>query len=164
MTPRELEVTLRERGIGLWLEAGRVVVEVDPDGARPTAEELRAVKAMQARLVTYMTARDHGIEYMHVSLYQLGRILEVAVPWSDVRLLIAPGCRIARELRASDPRPGRVWCVCEVLDLLLSGVTPEDARGMAEARTMFDATLAGFTAGAYPPSDLGLRGERRGRS
>jgi hypothetical protein len=31
-----------------------------------------------------------------------------------------------------------VWCVCEVLDLLLTGVPPEDARKVAEARLLFD--------------------------
>jgi hypothetical protein len=72
-------------------------------------------------------------------------VLELAVPWSDVRLLIAPGCRTARELRATDPRPGRVWCACEVLDLLFSGVAPEDARKITEERVTFDATLAGTT-------------------
>ena len=36
-----------------------------------------------------------------------------------------------------------VWCVCEVLELLLSGVTPDDARKIGEARLNFDADLVG---------------------
>lgn len=67
----------------------------------------------------------------------------MAVPWSDLRLVIAPGCRIARELRATEPKPGRVWCVCEVIDLLLSGVKPDDAGEIADTRIAFDATMAG---------------------
>lgn len=65
-------------------------------------------------------------------------MLEIAVPWSDVPLILAPGCRIARELRERDSRPGRVWCVCEALDLLLTGVTPQDARKVGEARLLFN--------------------------
>lgn len=65
------------------------------------------------------------------------------MPWSDVRLVLAPGCRVARELRAQEAKPGRVWCTCEILDLLLSGVAPDDARKIAETRLTFDATLAG---------------------
>ena len=93
-----------------------------------------------------LKARTLGTDWSRVSLWSLDRILEVEVPWSDIRLLVAPGCRIARELRATDPRPGRVWCVCEVGNLLLSGVIPEDARKIAEAKLTFDAEVSGVAS------------------
>ncbi len=79
-----------------------------------------------------------GADWTRVSLSALDRVLEVAVPWADVPLILAPGCRVARELRERDSKPGRVWCVCEALDLLYAGVTPQDARKVGEARLLFD--------------------------
>ena len=81
-----------------------------------------------------------------MSLPALDRVLEVAVPWADLPLIVAPGCRIARELRDREARPGRVWCVCEALDLLLTGVKPEDARKVAEARLTLDAPAVRVTS------------------
>ena len=74
--------------------------------------------------------------------------LEVVVPWLGVRLLIAPNCGVARELRAIDPRPGRVLCVCELPDLVPVGLPPEDARKRAAARIAFDDVVVG----AHGPS------------
>jgi hypothetical protein len=127
---------------GVRLAARGKLLDVDAptgtlqDGDRAALREHKAavLALLRERRASEAVTRD----WRRVSLYQLDRVLEVAVPWSDVPLILAPGCRLARELRAQDPRPGRVWCVCEVLDLLLTGVTPEDARKVGEARLLFD--------------------------
>jgi hypothetical protein len=134
---------LEARGARLRLrEDGAVTIR--PKGVA-TPAELELLEALREDLVAHLRGRVLRIDWGRVSLWQLDRVLEVAVPWADVRILITPGCRIARELRATDPTPGRVWCVCEVMDLLLTGVTPDEAQRMAEARITFDATLVGIT-------------------
>jgi len=47
----------------------------------------------------------------------------------------------SRLMECGDARPGRVWCTCEVLDLLLVNARPADARAVAEARLLFDAAM-----------------------
>ena len=127
-------------------EAAGLQLQPKPDGKlhvvprdRLTPDLRAALVASKADVLAYLRGRSLGVEWSRVSLYQLDRVLEVEVPWADYRLVIAPGCRIARELRAQDALPGRVWCVCGVLDLLLSGVTPEDVRKIAETRLVLDA-------------------------
>ena len=141
MTVSDVIQGLEARGARLRLrEDGAVAIR--PKGvATPT--ELEVLTTLREDVAAHLRGRPFGADWAKVSLWQLDKVLEVAVPWSDVRLLIAPGCRIARELRATDPKPGRVWCSCEILDLLLSGVTPEDARKIAPTRLDFDATIRG---------------------
>jgi hypothetical protein len=122
-------VILRERDGGLAARPARAIT--------PTEREVLAM--MKDDILSYLRGRPFGAAWDKVSLYKLDKILEVAVPWSDVQLLIAPGCKVAKELRAHDPKPGRIWCTCEILDLLLTNVPPEDARKIAEARLLFDA-------------------------
>jgi hypothetical protein len=133
---------LESRGAALRLrEDGGIGIR--PKGvATPT--ELEVLTTMREEAAAILRGRPFGAAWDKVSLYELDKVLEVAVPWSDVRLVIAPGCRVAAELRGQDPKPGCVWCTCEVLDLLLSGVGPEDARAIAGARLIFDAPLAGL--------------------
>ena len=140
MTAETLVARIEARGLRL-VRRGEIVA-VRPAGQLAT-DERAAMRRLRPEIVVLLRTRAIGVDWSCVSLYSLDRVLEVAVPWSDVRLVIAPGCRIARELRASDPQPGRIWCVCQVSDLLLSGVTPEDARKITEARLAFDAHLAG---------------------
>ena len=138
-------------------------IAVRPKGL-VTPTEVEVLTTLREDVIAYLQARRRGVDWSRVGLYQLDRVLEVAVPWSDVRLILAPGCRIARELRATDPKPGRVWCVCEVSDLLLSGVTPEEARKIAETRLTFDATFEGITKGPGSPEAVGVHDEKEGRS
>ncbi len=161
MTAETLVARLEGRGLRL-VRRGEIVA-VRPAGQLKT-DERAAMRRLRPEVVSLLRGRALGTDWTRVSLYQLDRVLEVAVPWSDVRLIIAPGCRIARELRATDPKPGRVWCVCEVSDLLLSGVNPEDARNIAETRLTFDATLDGITKGPGSPEAVGVHDEKEGRS
>jgi len=141
MTVSDVIQGLEARGARLRLRDDGALT-IRPKGvATPT--ELEVLATLRDEVAAHLRGRPFGADWTRVNLWQLDRVLEVAVPWSDVRLLIAPGCRIARELRASGPTPGRVWCSCEVLDLLLSGVKPEDAWKIGEARLLLDATLAG---------------------
>jgi hypothetical protein len=140
VTAQELLDTLRARGVRLRVKGDRLAYEAPP--ATLTPGYRNALVTMKPGIIEILRA-EPTTDWTRVSLWQLDKVLEVAVPWSDVRLLIAPGCRIARQLRATDPKPGRVWCSCEVLNLLLSGVTPEDARKVAATRLDFDATIRG---------------------
>ena len=100
----------------------------------------------QAYKRAVLRGRALSVDWDRVSLYRLDKVLEVAVPWADVPLILAPGCRSARELRDRDQKPGRVWCTCEVLDLLLTNVPCEDARKIGEAKLVFGGTVAGVRA------------------
>lgn len=141
MTPEILLGDLEARGVRLRVAGG--TIEASGPGSL-TAEDLAAVREHKAVIVAVLRDRALGVEWSRVGLHQLNRILEIAVPWSDIRLVIAPGCHIARELRTQDPNPGRVWCVCEVLDLLLTGVSPANARNIAEAQIIFGAHIEGI--------------------
>ncbi len=141
MSALELLADLERRGVTVREDSGDLVLG-PADALRGV--DLDRVKAAKPDILAALKRRALGVDWTKASLYQLDRVLEVAVPWSDVRLVIAPGCRIARELRATDPKPGRVWCVCEVLYLLLTGVTPEDAGKIAETRITFDAEWEGI--------------------
>lgn len=144
------------------MKGDRIVYQAPPATLTPVYRE--ALVSMRPEILDLLRGEALGTDWTTVNLWQLDKVLEIAVPWSDVRLVIAPGCRIARELRSSDPKPGRVWCSCEILDLLLSGVTPGDARQIAETRITFDATFGGFRDASIPPPDPTLRGANRGRS
>ena len=166
MTIGELVRNLEAQGFTLR-EKDRNHIAVKPSG-RVTPALTEVLNAMGREILTYLRERkgrpDIGAGWSRVSLRQLDRIIDVEMPWGEVRLVIAPGCRVARELRATDPQPGRVWCSCEVLKLLLAGVQPEEARQIAEARLTFDATFAGIRRGPLPQRQVCLHGERGGRS
>jgi hypothetical protein len=130
---------LRERGLYVQLDDDRLLLELEDGCPRPTDEERRLLKDLTPQLVAHL----RGVDWSQVSLYALDRVLEIAVPWSDVPLVLAPGCRIAGVLREHDPLPGRVWCVCEVCDLLLKGMGKEDARKIAETKLAFGGVLVG---------------------
>jgi hypothetical protein len=140
LTAAQVVADLEARGVTVTERGGFIVLR-PPEAV--TSADVAILKASKAEVISVLRGRAIGTDWTTVNLWQLDKVLEVAVPWSDVRLLIAPGCRIARQLRATDPKPGRVWCSCEILDLLLSGVTPEDARKIAATRLDFDATLRG---------------------
>lgn len=121
MSASALVADLEARGVVLAEKAGRLSVR---PMARVTAGELAALRSTKPDVLRMLRARTLGTEWSRVPLSSLDRILEVMAPWSEINILLVPGCRIARDLRALDPKPGRVWCTCEVLDLLLSNVRP----------------------------------------
>jgi hypothetical protein len=139
----ELVTGLERRGAILTVDGPHLVIR-PPSVVTP--QVLETLKARKPEVVTFLRerqARDLLANVAKVKLRDLTRILEVAVDWCDVPLLIAPGCRIAKDLRSADPKPGRVWCVCEVLDLLLTSVPPEDAQRIGEAKVMFAGSVTG---------------------
>ena len=152
MTAAELVRTALEAGLRLEPRPGGVLHVTPRERLTPTLREaLRAHKAAVLAVLEERQARTVlGVDWTRVSLYALDRILEVAIPWSDVSLVIAPGCRIASQLRARDPKPGRVWCTCEVLDLLLTGVPPEDALKVVQAKMVLNGAIAGVRQEGQP--------------
>ena len=144
MTVPEFVRQLEGQGFRLRVQGSNLVINPARRVTSTIKETLAELGPEIARHLRHrQTSRVVEVDWSRVGLYQLDRVLEVAVPWSDVRLVIAPGCRLAREFRASDPKPGRVWCVCEVLNLLLSGVKPEEAQKIAETRIAFNAAMTG---------------------
>lgn len=147
MTPAlaDLIAGLEARGVTLTEKQGGIAIR-PASAVTPTEREV--LTTMKAEVLAVLRARqaraDHGgVDWTTVPLYSLDKVLEIIVPFYDVPLVIAPGCRIAAELRARDARPGRVWCTCELLDVLLTGMRPEDARKLAEAKLALGATLTG---------------------
>ncbi len=138
MTPEALLTDIEARGVRVVERAGSLVAS--PAGVLGEAEK-QALREHKSAVLAVLRDRQSRLlaDIVRVPLRNLTRVVEVAVPWADVPLLISPGCRVARELRLADAKPGRVWCVCEVLDLLLTNVPPDDARKIAEARLTFDA-------------------------
>ena len=161
MTAETLVARLEARGLRL-VRRGEIVA-VRPAGQLAT-DERAAMRRLRPEVVSLLRGRALGTDWARVSLYHLDKVLEIEIPGWEVRMILAPGCRIARELRATDPKPGRIWCSCEVSDLLLSGVTPEDARKFAEARLTFDATLDGVTRERASSEEASLQDEKGGRS
>lgn len=142
MTPAAVEIVARLEARGARLTPQGDAVAVTPKSTLADADR-EAIRRHKADVLAILRGRDLGAEWAHVSLWQLDKVLEVAVPWCDVRLLLAPGCRVASELRQADSKPGRVWCVCEILDLLLTNAPPEDARKVAEAKLLMAGAVAG---------------------
>lgn len=140
MTVKELVARVEARGAAVVARGDAVIVR--PRGVLSEVER-GAFQTRQGEILAHLRGRVFGADWTRVGLRALDRILEIEVPGWDLRLVLAPGCRVAREIRETDPKPGRVWCVCEILDLLTSGVSPEDARGVAEARITFDAEHQG---------------------
>jgi hypothetical protein len=89
---------------------------------------------------------DRTADVAALSLYQLDRIIEIAVPALRQTLFIVPGPAQARELEAEGIGRGRIWDTAEVLDLLLAGVTAQDARSLAEMKL----GIAGTVVRAWP--------------
>lgn len=150
MTPEELLAQVEARGVRVLERLGSLAVS--PVGVLLDAER-EALRSHKAEVIRVLRVRALGLTWSRLSLYSLDRVLEVEVPWSDQRLIIAPGCRVARELRAVDRKPGRIWCACEVLDLLLTNVTPDDARRIAEAKVELGGTTESVLADPPPPDD-----------
>ena len=140
MTPAALVASLEARGAHLLVDGVDLVVR---PAAAVTPEDVKNLKKLKAEVLSVLRSRDLSADWSKVNLHQLDRVLEVAVPWCDVPLILAPGCRIARDLRARDLKPGRVWCTCEVLDLLLTGVMPEDTRRIGETKLGFSGAVVG---------------------
>lgn len=140
MTALELVADLESRGALLAERNGALTIA--PRHVLRDADRA-ALRRHKESVLALLRGRTLRPDWARVTIYDLSRVLEVAVPWSDVRLILAPGCRVARQLRETDPRPGRVWCTCEVLDLLLTGVTPEDARKVAEAKVLMGGAVVG---------------------
>ncbi len=144
MNAQELLAALESRGAELEVMDGHVAVTlVEGDSLKP--EEREALMAHKPELRACLSQRQAPptADWLRVRLADLDRVLEVAVPWAEVPLLIVPGCRRAEALRAADPNPGRVWCTCQVIDLILSGVTPRDAQAIAQAALAFDGSVQG---------------------
>ncbi len=144
MTPDDLISAAEAAGLHLEPKEGGVLHVAPRERLTPALRE--ALKDRKAEILALLRQRAQEappVEWSRVKLSELDRVLEVAVPWADVPLILAPGCRLARELRAKDRKPGRVWCVCEALDLLLSGVTPEDARKVAQAKLALAGAVVG---------------------
>lgn len=143
-TIADLVATAEAAGLVLTPRPGGALYVAPRERITPALRE--ALRSAKAEVITYIMTRDFETDWTRVRLADLDRIIEVAVPWSDVNLIIAPGCRIADGLRATDSTPGRVWCVCEVLDLLLIKATPTEAREVAEAKI----TLGGRVTAVRP--------------
>jgi hypothetical protein len=138
MKAAEFVAAMRRKGADIVLEPdGSLVIELEDGAPRPTEADKRRLQEMKSEIIAHLS----GVDWSRVSIYQLDRVLEIAVPWSDVPLLLAPGCRIAAELRSRDPKPGRVWCTCEVIDLMLTGVSPADVRKVAQTKMVFGGTV-----------------------
>ena len=137
MNAVKLLYELEARGVRVREQEGAVVIA---PANLVSAAELKALRTLKPLVLAYLRGRALGTGWARVSLWQLDRVLEIAVPWVDVPIILAPGCRIADNLRARESLPGRVWCVCEVLDLLLSGITPEDARRVGDTKMVFGGT------------------------
>ncbi len=140
MTAAAILDRLEARGISVTPRGESLAIR--PAGALGPGER-EALIALKTDILAILRGRALGVDWTAVELQSLNRVLEVSVPWSEVHLIIAPGCRVARQLRAADSKPGRVWCVCEVLDLLLTAVPPKDAQSLAMSRLAFDAGWVG---------------------
>jgi hypothetical protein len=99
------------------------VLRADPEAGRRAADLLAAEVPLPVILRTKITALD--------------KILEVSVPWADQTLFLAPGCKVAARLSTEFGR-GRVWCVCELLDLVFSGIRGEDLKKVMDIKLTFD--------------------------
>jgi hypothetical protein len=142
VTPAELVGALEARGLRFQVRAGNLVAS--PAGVLTDAERAALSQAKPAVLALLRERQARLLDDVaKVKLRDLTRVLEVAVDWCDVPLLIAPGCKVAQALRAADPKPGRIWCVCEVLDLLLTSVPREDAQKIGQAKVALSGTITG---------------------
>ncbi len=142
MNAEELLYDLETRGVHVRERQGSVVA-TPANLVKPA--DVAALRTLKPHVLAHLRGQALGTAWSRVSLHELDHVLEIAVPWCDLNLILAPGCRLARDLRARDPKPGRVWCVCEVLDLLLAGVPPEDAQKIGEAKLMLGGTVVGVS-------------------
>lgn len=137
MTASEVLSGLRRRGVKLW-PAGQRLRYAAPEGLL-TAADLAALAEAKAAVLELLEAELATLPALRLAA--LDRVLEVAVPWAELPLLFVPSCRVAERLRASEASPGRVWCTCELRELLLTGLEPAEARAVAEAKAVLDGRL-----------------------
>ena len=152
MTAVEIIANLEARGISLELDESCGFV-IETNGPRPTPDDMVALRAEKDEIVDALRARQAAPaterplpEPLEMPLHKLTNILVLDVPWCAQPVYIAPGCGVARRL-ARGHGHGRVWCVCEVLDLLFSRISPSDARKIAEGKLMFDGVTQCLPAG-----------------
>lgn len=144
MTAAEVLSGFRRRGVKLW-PAGDRLRYAAPEGLL-TAADLAALAEVKMAVLELL--KDELAALPAVRLGALNRVLEVAVPWAELPLLFVPGCRLAERLRATEARPGRVWCTCELRELLLTGLEPLEARLVAEAKVALDGRVAAVARGS----------------
>ena len=140
MTAPALVAELEARGVTLCERDGRLIIR--PSKA-VTVEETAQLRQAKAEVLALLRGRSLGVDWSRISLYQLDTVVEVVVPWADASIILAPGCRIARAIRSTDPQPGRVWCTCEVLDLLLTNVPGADTRRVGAAKVALQGMVVG---------------------
>ena len=76
-------------------------------------------------------------------LARLGVLIECAVPWAKKTLFLVPGPVVTEQLVGHGVSRGRIWTAAEVADLLLAGVTREDAVKIAGTKVQFGGTVTG---------------------
>ena len=140
MRPEALISALESRGVSVTVDGEELVLR---PARAVTAADVAALRERKAEILGLLRARDLGADWRAISLYEVDKIVELRIPGFETTLILCPGCRVAQELRKTDSQPGRIWCVCEVIDLVTSGVTPGDARAVAQARVLFDAQGTG---------------------
>jgi len=138
VTALELLRDLEARGVQLHLKPGDRFAYVAPEGALAESD-LSALREHKGQVLGLLRARAEGTfeGVAGTSLWALDRVVEVEVPWHNETLFFSPGPGRTQQLEDEGISRGRVWCTCELLDLLLTGVTPEDARAIAEAKLAF---------------------------
>jgi hypothetical protein len=142
VTAAQAVAEARRHGCRLKLEDGRPVLYGRPGSLpEPILDTLKANRESVAALLATEEPPAPLPEVARVSLYQLDKVLEIVVPWSDQTLFLAPGCRVARQL-AERYGQNHVRCVCAVLDFFLRG----DAPAILEAARLFDGRIDGRAA------------------
>lgn len=141
MTAADVIADLEARGVRLQATGQGLDYEAPEGALRPS--DLEALRAHKAAILALLRERPERAaeDVSRTSLWSLDRIVELAVPWWPETLFIVPGPVHARKLKAEGVSPGRIWDVAEPLDLLLVGVTPDDARSVAEERLRTAGTI-----------------------
>src|SRR5262245_48801266 len=76
---------------------------------------------------TNPTTRDDIARLPLRRFAQLGKLIEMAVPWAKRTLFLVGEPGAVSALVREGVSPGRIWTADEVLELLAAGVRPEDA-------------------------------------
>jgi hypothetical protein len=138
-----LEAIRQAEAVGVRLSVdglGRLVAA--PPGRLP-ADVKAVLVAEKEAVLALLRPPVPGLDVLlRSSLWRLDRTLVCDVPGLGGQLFITPSCAEAKRLRATEPLPCAVLCVCRVLDLLLSGVDPAGARAAIEAALLFDAEVS----------------------
>ena len=140
------EIVAEVEARGVRLQPRDNAIAVMPGGVLEDAER-EALRAHKAAVLAFLQERtEQQVQEVALkSLWSLDRTLEIAVPWWPETLFLVPGPGVARQLAAEGISPGRIWTTAEALDLLLTGVSPDDARCIAETKL----TMAGTVVGAW---------------